>query len=279
MSEIMVAVLAPAHVKRPRTLLVAVLLGIVLRVFLAAALLPGLIPFSDFAQVWQIATETASEQTVLYKSFFPERCNYITVVRLLVARTGLTYAALVIGSVTLGLIVVGEVYLLARIAAGRRVVGLLDAAIYALMPSQVIYALIPTPDMLSMVLLLAAACLLAWQLQYEFDARGQLCLALFGGLFIGVGSSFKPIGLVLVIAYLMALGIKCLASASGGWTGISHAMLSVVVVIGLSAVMPQLVRIAAGGVLDTQTAHSATASYLCVGLNTEGEGQIHVGVK
>lgn len=273
-----VVALVLAYLKKPRALLAAVTLGVALRTLLAVALLPGLVPYSDFAQVWQIATGTASEQTVLYKSFFPEWCNYVAAVRLLVGG-GLTYGGLVLASVALGLVVVGEVYLLTRIVTSKREVGFLAAAIYALMPSQVIYALIPTPDMLSIVLLLGAACLLAWQLTRAFDARGFAGAVLLAGLLIGVGSSFKPIGLVLAIAYAMALALKYLASAPMGGTCIGRAALSAVVVLGLAAGTPQLARVVSSEVLDIQIARSATASYLCIGLNTEGEGQIHVGSK
>lgn len=168
-----VATLVLTCLKKPRSLFVAVVFGVIFRIFLAVALLPGLVPYSDFAQAWEIANGTASEQTVLYKSFFPEWCNYIAFTRLLVDGFGLTYGGLVLVSVAVGLVVVGEVYLLARIVTGQREMGLLSAAIYALMPSQIIYALIPAPDILSMVFLLAAACLLAWQLSRPLDAGGR----------------------------------------------------------------------------------------------------------
>lgn len=58
-----------------------------------------------------------------------------------------------------------------------------------------------------------------------------------------------------------------------------RSVLPAVVVIGLAAGIPQLARIAASETLGIRTARSATASYLCIGLNTEGGGQIHLGTK
>lgn len=274
-----VLILLLAYRRAPRLLVIGVTVGIIVRAFVALLLLPGLSPFSDFEQVWQIATQVASEQTTLYKSFFPEWCDYIAVVRLLVDGVGLTYGGLVLASVVLGCIVVGEVYLLARIATRRHEAGLLAAALYALMPSQVIYALIPTPDMLSMAVLVGAACLLAWQLRSDFDVVHSLGLTLLAGVLIGVGSSFKPIGLVLAIAYAMALGVKLLVLAPGGWARALVAALPAVVVLVLAAGVPQLMRGASEGILGFGFSRSATASYLCIGLNTEGEGQIHLGTK
>lgn len=279
-----VALLFFLYRREPRGLLAAVVLGIAVRLGFALALLPGAVPFSDFSQVWEIATGVASGQTLLYKSFFPEWCNYIASVKLLVEWTGLSYNGLVLVASVCGCIAVVEVFLLTCILARDRNLGLLAASLYAWMPSQVVYGLVPTPDAVAMVFMLAATCLLALQLRGSVGLRRFFLLAAVSGLLIGFGSSFKPVGMVLAIAYAMALAFSASpTSRSGDGVGLRRgavcSVLSVAIVAALGAGLPQLARLSSECVLGTEISHSAAASYLCVGLNTEGEGQIHLGSK
>ena len=242
-------------------------------------------PFSDFLRVWNIAHENYGD-ALRYYSLFPSYLNYSVYLQKVVAILGDQYVYVLFLNALLTGITGVCIYFIAKNVIPNDKIAILAALLYAFMPSNIVYTAVGTPDFLTIgcntvgVLLLVKA-------QKSVLLKKKLCFALLGGIAVGAGSVFKTFGLVILIAFSMA----CIFSEISKTIITDNTVKDLLKKI--MAVATCLVLVWGGHILVTklaikQTEHiyqleldygTAIPHYLLIGLNTEGEGQIHLGTK
>lgn len=258
-----------------------VLLGVALSMRIVAtwAIAGSLVPFSDYNDVWGIANGTASEQTLLYKSFFPEWSNWAALVKMLVESFAIEYDFLVWCECVIGCLIALEVVWLGYAMFKRLPLALMAGCLYAFLPSQILFSMICKPDSLSLLFILAgmALCVRLFGLRSHVDFKVGV-ISLVAGLLMAIGTLFKPLAIIAVIAFGISW-IMAPCREEERWKRVAAKAIPIAIIGSLVVSLPIIVRPLTSQVLDTEISSSATMSYLCIGLNTEGEGQIHIGDK
>lgn len=265
---------------KPRTLIALFLLCIVCRLALTAFVAGKVEPFSDYDQVWSIAQGIADPTTLLYKSFFPEWSNWAAVQKLIVDEFDVNYGAMIWIESALSCLVAFEVLVLAKEITGNRKTALLAGSLYAFMPSQVLYTFVSKPDTVALAFIMGALILCVKMNR----ARGEriskvVCFSLGAGALFCLGGAFKPVASIGVIGFVICWLAYWNKNLVFRFKEFVKLVLPIAIVVSMVAVFPNLTRQLASDELDVEVASSATASYLCIGLNSEGEGQIHLGSK
>lgn len=233
----------------------------------------SLIPWSDFLYTWNIACGNAAEETIQYKSFFPEWSNWAALQRLLVHNLGFNYRGIVFLDFTMCCIASLEIYVIAKLVSDNEAIANLALISYVFMPSQVLYSYVTTPDAFAMPFYLGAIILIVILIQDNYKSvRQKIIFTIAIGVLLGIGSSFKPIGFIFFIGYIIVETWKMLGGKKStiSFCGLICAIFSVgFVMFGIHSGA----RLVSEDVLHESINKSAAPHYLLVGLNTDSEGQ------
>lgn len=207
-----------------------------------------------------------------YHTTIPCWMNYSLFLRALAALFGNDYRVdLVAGAIFDGASTF-LVFLLAFRVTGRNAASALAASLFALNPALVVYALAGTPEHLAIAIFLAATLL--YRGLTEAERTGKMLLsALACGLVLGVGNAVKPI--FALVGTAMALSVFIGVGDRARLVRLSCAL---AVVFAVQFGVVRCVTAACESVFDVRLSDkNSVAHMLVVGLNRQGEGQIHVG--
>lgn len=152
------------------------------------------------------------------------------------------------------------------------------SCLYAFYPSSIIYTLTPSPEHMGIACFMTMAVLLAKCASERTSAKRLLLLATAAGVVAGLGNSVKPIFALYAIATAICLVVATLQTKTGNRHRTAPAIAAFLVVITMEACTFNIAlrcseRMFNSSFRDTDP----TPHCLCVGLNRQGEGQIHIG--
>ena len=239
-------------------------------------------PFSDFAQTWGLANGDLS--SLPYKSLFAAWMNFATMERLFVTIFGSNYHRYLVVNCMVGSCSAPLVYGIARQMLAREEkserAAIMGGLIYALYPASALFSTIAAPDVYVVPLYLAGALVLLRLLRRDtYGLRDTLGHSLLAGVFFGASASLKSFGIVPIIAFSLIAVFGCLGRLRrfGRWR-LLLVVLSIACLMGAYTGVKRASLHLTEIMFDTKLDYStATPHYLLVGLNTEGEGQIHIG--
>lgn len=265
------------YIPHPNTveLFVIIIVALILRLTVVMPNKDSLIPFSDFNRIWEMIHGNL-EDHLDYYSLFPAYLNYTILLKYYIRIVGDKFVNVLYLNVVLSTCTVAVIYFITREVTHNKTTSFLAALLYAVMPSNILYCSVMTPEFITVffdsfgVLLI----LIAMRSKLVIQTGGQLILA---GILIGIGSAYKPFGIIIMIALVMCL--LCLVIIKHvKWKDLLICILAFLLVLSSYRISKEIIRKHTEREIGIELNESnSVPHFLLVGLNTEGEGQIHLG--
>ena len=170
-------------------------------------------PFSDFYRTWRMALGDTS--FVPHYSIFPAYLNYAVLESWLIRLFGDQYKNLLYMNVLFASVSAVLIYVISKMLFKEERLAVLSAFLYVLMPSNILYCGAGTPEFVAIAFDLAGVLLL--QNTLEKNGKSRYLYAVGGGLCLGIGSSYKEFGIVILIAAFMVFTAKEFLTAPPRW--------------------------------------------------------------
>lgn len=252
-----------------------ILVGLIAFSLRLAVVLPNsgqLSPFSDFWRTWQIA-HYRLEGHINYYTVFPAYLNFSELVRRFLLLVGdhfeyTLYANAVLSSLTAVLIYLSTVQI-------KRETAFTAGLLYAMMPANILYNAVMTPEFLTIFLYMLG--IVSLLLAAKWGGWRRLALSLLAGVLFGASASFKQFAIVIIIAAVMCGATGLILERAGRRNVIAMVLACLFLLCGYRAAQSVILNDTEKQLGVTVDDSAAVVHFLSVGLNTEGEGQIHVG--
>lgn len=253
----------------------AVLFLAVLLIRLPIAILAGIYsaPFSDFEASWELANGCAPI-TMCNHQFYPAWVNFSAVEKALVGLFGSWYGVvLIFGAVLDGISAVSIFGIAKHVFNDKFKISLMAAFLYIFNPSSVVYVATATPEHLCIACFTLATFIAISMFQNQVNIVRCLVLSAVVGLLAGIGNAVKPFfplfAAALFLTIIMSLPV------------LRERIFSIIIATVTIFVLVLLTSAVFTGIRKHCFSHSLnvdpTPHFLCVGLNRQGEGQIHLG--
>lgn len=239
-----------------------------------------IIPFSDFEQVWLLAQGDLSN--LPYKSLFATWMNFALVERFFIKTFGVRYLLFLGCNCFISSLSSPLIYGISKLAfddySNSERISLIAAIIYALYIPSALFACFSAPDVYIVPLYLFGVLLLLYsrkRMLANSNCKALLLVAL-SGAFLGLSSALKSFGIIVIIAYLICSALDDYSKIKVKRIGV--VLCSIALLICSYSFAKNIVLKITERAYDVELDYSTSLPhYLLVGLNTEGEGQIHIG--
>lgn len=236
--------------------------------------------FSDFEISFNIARKINDyKNQLVYRSYFPEWCNFITLERLL-CQIGISRKIFfIIIENFFSVIVAFFIMKYSLIITDNLTLSYLSCILYLCYPTTFFYSFIFKPDTIALMLSLLASTIFAYSIKcFNKDLAFTYVLRIvFAILLIVIANCFKSIATIFVIAFFIVYFINCIKSLN--FIKLIFLLILVLAFIVSNKFTNKQFHDFSEKTLETNIDKDATWHYLCVGLNMEGEGQISIGSK
>lgn len=247
-----------------------------------------IMPFSDFERVWEIAQGNLSGNADYY-TLFPAYFNYAAFEKGLISFAGSNYVNIVYVCAILAGLTAAGVFLIAHRMGSSMRIAVLAGIMCALVPSNIFYTITGSPDFMSVAFNTYGLLMLLIVIDSKDNWVKQLIVGGCAGMLLGVGASYKQFAVIILIAFVISYIASLIHKGETGnsrqgqtkdkWRKetLTAALIFAVIITGYK-VSGEMILSHTEGVyglsLDPGT---ATPHFFLVGLNTQGEGQIHLG--
>lgn len=264
-----------------RVLFIAVFVGFIalfIRYIFLLTYQEELVPFSDFNAAWERARGNIDGGSINYYSLFPAYLNWSVLENLIIHVFGEKYIYVLYFNAFCSGATASLIYLVSKEIGLDHWCCILAGLLYSLYPSNVIYTAIGTPEFLA-ICFNTLGILFLLKTVNSLKMSSRVLFSLSGGILLGIGGSYKTYSLVMIIAFVMVLVAHyCLVEQEKGRKKVCLLLLIFMVTVTSYRVTTKTIIDKSsdyfGIELDSKT---AIPHFLLVGLNTEAEGQIHLG--
>ena len=243
----------------------------------------SIFPFSDFAQSWELAN--GIDDSIQYKSLFATWMNYASLEHLFISVVSHNYLGFIKFNCFVSSLSAPIVYGISRLIFTHDSncfrISTLSAILYALYPSSILFAYNSAPDVYVVPLYLCAMLLIMISFKYMqgVDVLKSVAYMLVAGGLLGASAALKSFGVTVIIAF----GITCTLTIMKHRLLKKEIILFLCCLIGLFSsysLVKELILNQTEKLFNVELDYStATPHYLLIGLNSEGEGQIHIGTQ
>lgn len=231
-------------------------------------------PSTDFGMAWMRACGKTVPND--YHRFCPAWVNFSLLLRGVVMCCGENLnCALLVGAV-FGAMTAAVICLMAYEAFESDGWALLAGLLFAVNPSHVLYVTTLTPEH-EAVMFYALSIGLICRIFRTTDTGRQLGLAMLAGGTLGMGEVFKPFSAVILVALSAFAAVHVFTSPQRcrKWKS-AAGVVAVVALVSVTSAMP--VAFLSARIMNVNlVAGEKLPHMLFVGLNRQGEGQIHMG--
>lgn len=253
--------------------------ALLLRMVIVAALGSMVSPISDFALSWERACRggaiVAADGSHL---FVPAWMNYSMFEYLLVSIVGERFIVVLITNAFFDATTATMIYCIAFMLFRCRIVATIASLLYVCYPPSLAYVLTATPEHLSVA---CFAVVSASFIAYVTRIRGltyTCVLSLLVGVVAGVGNSMKPILPIFGVAMSICLIVDVVLRLDNRIRQTYKHFLVLGCFFVAQICTSTIVLSSSESHFRLDLSHvDPTPHYLCVGLNRQGEGQIHLG--
>lgn len=237
-------------------------------------------PFSDFANIWHLAN--GNYDNIVHDSLFAAWINFANFEHLFISCFGNNYKLFIVFNIFASSISAVVLFEIVNMVFPKDRVEDISAAaglLYAIYPSSAVFALNAAPDIYVVPLyLIALYFLLKCDEKRKGSSYSSIIYAIIAGAFCGWSSSYKSFAVVLIIAYFIASIIDFLLAKEINRRKLLIFAICFFCIIGTNFIVKKTALLISERTFSIHLDYNtATSHYLLVGLNTEGEGQIHIG--
>lgn len=231
-----------------------------------------LIPASDQKYIWRIINGERGWLLDYYTYFSVAYTRWAALWKPFVDCFHIPYLVIVGVLCFCGFLTVICVYQLAYELTKNEKIALLSGILYGFNLNELIHTVVVNQGKLSLLMFMITFIMLGKGIkkQYSRETVGYIVVA---ALCLGVGNAYKPIGIVIIIAYMIMSLYDLKEIVWYKSVGIGILMLLSMMCV------TKIVHVGAERVLDIEINDSSMTHFLCIGLNTEGEGRIDLGSK
>lgn len=247
-------------------------LSCTIRVTLAFIFKEDIQPFSDFQRVWDMAHGNFSEH-VDYYTLFPDYLNFAVFEKYFIKIFGDQYIHIIYFNCIAASFIASVLYFMGKIFFKDEAISVFMGMLYAFMPSNIIYCMVGTPEFLSISANLLGTFFLLKL--YEQTGYRQIISAGLGGVFLGIGSSYKSFSIIIIIAFSMSFLTERILLFN-----IKRYLALLIIMLVFSGYCFSTASILQNTETEFKIELNNSTAYphfFLIGLNTEGEGQIHNG--
>ena len=237
-----------------------------------------LVPFSDFARSWELARGNFEKGHLTHYSLFPAYLNFSVYENFIIKIFEEIFVNILYLNAAYSGITAVLLYFITRELTENELICILSGAIYALYPANIFYTATATPEFIA--ILFNTIGVYALIKAYKYDVLVcRVLWVLLGSLSLGIGGSYKTYSIVMLVAFIIVLVFSYVVACRG------HSKNEVISIIALVIIGILGFRYTTVSILDSSshffnvslTSEKPVPHFLLVGLNTESEGQIHVG--
>ena len=255
------------------------LTALLLRMVIVAALSNVVSPVCDFAQSWERAC-CGDAIVVPYCShlLYPAWMNYSMFEYILASVFGEHFIVVLFTNAVFDAVTAAMIYYIAFMLFRCRSVATIASLLYAFYPTSLAYVLTATPEHLSIACFAVVAASFIAYVTREISLS-KICLCSFAvGVVAGVGNSMKPILLIYFAAMSICLVVDVVLCTDNRIRKMSKHSIAFGCFIAAQICTSGLVLSCTESVFHADLSHvDPTPHYFCIGLNRQGEGQIHLG--
>ncbi len=232
----------------------------------------GAVQFSDNQVAWDMAIGHVYPDS--YLLWVPRWMNYVLILRWVSRLLGTGFAvAAMFGAVVPSMTAVA-VFLLGRELSGNMFRARFVALAYTLFPACIAYSVVRTPEHLAGMCFASTAVCLVRMSRCQTTGR-SVAWAVAAGVLLGIGHSVKPLAPLFIGAIAVVQCCRLAGCAMRSWK-MPFALLALVAGIQV-ALSSGLIRLSEREFNVSLTDKKSSAHMFIVGLNRQGEGQIHLG--
>ena len=243
------------------------------RVFIIQLFKQQLYPFSDFLWSWDVALGAREGLSYAAHLPFPAYNVWAWFEFLLTRFFPKTYLSVLLTNSVIDSLIAVCISMLTNMLIKSKRCSIMAGVLYALFPSAILYCTIGTPEFVAILFNLIAIIFLIKS--YRYGDGKKLGYVFAAGIVFGISSSFKSFSIVIIVAYLLVeiLYIRIKVGV------LEFFKEGIILFFAFFAVKRIILMIVSKWLGTDLSQYSSGVLYhqLLVGLNTEGEGQIHLG--
>lgn len=231
-----------------------------------------LLPASDQIYIWRIMNGERGWLLDYYTYFSVAYTRWAAFWKPFVDCCHIPYQVIIGTLCICGFLTVICVYGLAYELAQSEKIALLAGILYGFNMNELIHTAVVNQEKISLLMFMITFIMLGKEI-HSGCSRKSVGYIVTAALCLGVGNAYKPTGIVIIIAYLI---MSLYDSKRIAWyksVGVAVFMLMAMLCI------TKFVHTETERILDIEINESSMTHFLCIGLNTEGEGRIDLGTK
>ncbi len=234
-----------------------------------------LIPYSDFDLAWKRAQGDLVGGNINYYSLFPAYLNFSYYETIVINIFGNNYINILYFNAVYCGITSFFLFLIGNKLFDNKIMSIATSVIYSFYISNVVYATTGTPDFLAIMFNTIGIYILLKQVSIK-NIIQNFVLCILTGIMFGLGGAFKTFSIIIIIAFFICNIIRCLLK--GKEKNIFRSILCILIIFFSYKITTDFIigQTAKFYNIDIDTS-SSTPHFLLIGLNTEAEGQIHIG--
>ncbi len=244
---------------------------------------PYVEPFSDFDWAYQAAL--GSTDFIRHHATFPSWGLYVGLIRLVINISSPAFISIQIFNALVNSFTVILVYYITLLAAKNFKVAVVAGLMMCFMPSNILYTSVLSPEIPSLLLLLLVILGMIVTFKPELRLWIRVIILISVGAVCAVANYLKAVAVIAIIAYVIAQVMYLRKRDTAQVEDKKKPLIKQAAIVGLSIVLmavPFLLTTKAINryveqELGVSINHSQMSHFLFVGLNTKGEGQIHIG--
>lgn len=256
--------------------------AIIVRLPLLYMFREDLVPFSDFQRSWDMA-HGIWEGNLDYYSLFPSYLNYSVYQKWVVSLIGDSYMNILYLNVVYSSLTASFIYLIVTEVSDHLRISGLAGILYALYPANIVYTTTGTPEFITIFFNTVSVWLLIYLLKIT-DRKKSIIIAFMAGIMLGIGDSYKSFAVIILIAFSMSFVAKLIIEKEKVYFGKRQyislgitMMILISVLFGYQATSRIILSFTENNYGQEINTSASLPHFFLVGLNTEGEGQIHLG--
>lgn len=232
----------------------------------------GTVQFSDNQVAWDMATGHVCHDS--YILWVPRWMNYVLILRWASRLLGTGFAVAAMFGVVCPSVTAVAVFLLGRELSGTMFRARFAALAYAFFPSCIAYSVVCTPEHPAGMCFAGTAFCLVRMSKCETAGR-SVAWAAAAGVLLGIGHSVKPLAPLFIGALAVVQCCRLAGCAMRSWM---MPLVLLALVAGIQFVLSRgMIRLAEREFNVSLMDKQSSVHMFVVGLNRQGEGQIHLG--